>query len=250
MKSFFCTLILITPLFAAAAGCHSSAAPESAFGRVLVEETADAPPLELQDLYAERSHLHRFQLVAGGNPNTARVTVKRERATRYRADWRDVESGGRTDYWRVEDGRALLTAVLDPDENSLSKFDPPLVVGYAELSPGEQREAAASIRVVYADRPDRLRDRGAATRTIEHLGWAQLQTDRGTETLLHIRTTFRAELQRAEAERTIELYIEPGTGIIARDERERIRILGLFGPRTNRSLLRERETESEPEDRR
>ncbi|TVQ53932.1 MAG: hypothetical protein EA377_07040 [Phycisphaerales bacterium] len=249
MKWHIRAFILTAPLLTAAAGCQSPAAPESAFERQSIDETADAPPLKLRDQYTAQAHLHRFQLVTGGNASASTITVKRERATEHQAEWRDVEQGGRVDYWRVEDGLALLTAVLDPDENTLSQFDPPLVVGYAELSPGEQREATASIRVVYADRPDRLRDRGAATRTIEHLGWTQVQTDRGTETLLHIRTTFRAELQRAEAERTADLFIEPGTGIVARDERERIRILGLFGPRSSRSLLRVRETESESEDR-
>jgi len=141
---------------------------------------------------------------------------------------------------RDEQGRIVLHAVIERDDNALTLFNPPLVVAPPTLAPGQVFSSEAAMRVVALDNPRKQRERGTARRTIAYLGDAVVRTPLGERRVAKIEAHFTADLRLADADDLTTMYIaldQAGpTGLLAEEQREKIVILGAF-PRTSRRTI-------------
>jgi hypothetical protein len=141
-------------------------------------------------------------------------------------------------YLRVnEDGSVEQYAAAAHDQQALTRFDPPLTLAWAELPAGEKRESRSDMRVVDARDPRRERESGRALRTIEYAGDDRIETPLGALLAQRVEVSFQAKLRLAQVRRAETIWVVPGMGVVARDDREQLRILGLPGKNDRRRLV-------------
>ncbi len=170
-------------------------------------------------------------------PGTFEVTTVADGAAgRHATRTADLE----TARWSVTDrGEVVMHSVDSHPDKTSSLFDPPLLLAPASLAAGEERTVESSMRAVFTATPDRERDHGHATRTVrydrdESIRW------RGEQHRAKVVTVrFRGELGTATADRTSELWVIPGTGIVAERWTETLTILKVFTKKSSQFAFRE-----------
>ena len=69
------------------------------------------------------------------------VLYRRGSTQRFGAEWVTHQGNERSEYWRMDDqGNVVMTAVISHVDRAISLFQPPLIIAYRELSPGEKRQ--------------------------------------------------------------------------------------------------------------
>lgn len=214
-----------------ASGCAS---PSTSLLEVL-EVRAPGEPVLAADLFA--GHAARWNYESLPDDAATVMRLVRDATDAHDASWVDEEVQRSRRFWRREpDGTIVMTAAIDERDRALTLFDPPLVIAWPSLPAGEPRTSAASMRVVDSRRPQRQRERGQATRTIEYVDDVVLRTPLGDLPTKRLEITFHADLRLADAEETETLYLAPGLGVVAMERSRTIRVLGLPGQTTFQTL--------------
>jgi len=144
----------------------------------------------------------------------------------------------RTEFWaRDEQGNLVMPATLEHKKQALSVFDPPLLIAYAELPPGERRQTQAKMRVLSSTDPSRQREAGRAVRSIEYVHDERIATPLGEFLAKRIEVRFTADLTFADADKYGTYWVVPGLGVVAQAHEEEIRILGVISEQNRRSLV-------------
>ncbi|MFW5652960.1 MAG: hypothetical protein ACOC0P_02850 [Planctomycetota bacterium] len=144
-------------------------------------------------------------------------------------EWIDDE---RARIFKVDDGgRLLVTASIDVQHDAITFFDPPLPL----LTPSQEwnRPATVSVtaRVEDRSRPGRVIDRGTGEFTSTLIGVQTVRLATASDLLETVRleTSLSLDLGRADVSSQSIAWLAPGIGPVARDDRERVRVLGPLG---------------------
>jgi hypothetical protein len=219
-------LLVAATLGGLASGLTGCAGPSELMERgfVLLESAPGATPLYADDMYPLQSADFRLTTTYGDGP----LVHQRRPTERLRAQGSNAEGDQRTTFWRTDErGNLLMTAVIDHDEGAISVFEPALIVAYANLGPGEQREQEVKMRVVDERNPRRLREAGSATQTIHYVEDQRLRTPMGTFDTKRLELHFKADLRLADAEKRRTLFVATDHGAVVEQVWEQIVILGV-----------------------
>lgn len=137
----------------------------------------------------------------------------------------------------LDDGGVAQAAAVSHDQQALTRFDPPLVIAYAELPPGPSRESQAAMRVVDVRDTRRQRESGNVVRTMEYVGDARLDTPIGELLAQRVDVHFSAKLRLARVERRETIWVVPGMGVVARDDQEKLTIFALPAKNERRRMV-------------
>ena len=174
------------------------------------------------------------------------VIYRRLRTKRFGAAWVTHQGNERSEFCRLDDDRnVVMTAVISHVDRALSLFQPPLIVAYRDLPPGEVRQHEVAMRVVDARNPSRQRESGKARRTIQYVGDYLIRTPMGEMLTKRVDVSFTADLQFADANTTTVIYVAKGLGPVVEQRMQVVRILGLSARRRHQTLLL---TSKSPED--
>ena len=166
------------------------------------------------------------------------VPYRREPTQRFEADWVTHQGDERSEYWRMDDeGNVVLTAVISHVDRAISLFQPPLIIAYRELSPGESRVHEVALRVVNAKNPSQQREFGKAKQTIQYVGDFFIRTPMGEMQVQRVDVSFDADLQFADASTTSVIYVAEGLGSVVEERLLTIKVLGLSARRRHETLL-------------
>ena len=177
-----------------------------------------------------------FQLRAGvwawdvslGDDRGQSFERRRERTDEYDAAWVETEADGRREYWRHDaDGNLVLTAVVAPADQAVTFFEPPMIIAYAELAPDGPREQKINMRVMDLVRPERTKERGVATRTVQYMDDRLIRTPLGTMPTRRIEITFRADLSLARVKNAATLLVYPSFGMVVEKRDDRVTVMGV-----------------------
>lgn len=174
------------------------------------------------------------------------VIYRRLRTKRFGATWVTHHGDERSEFWRLDDDQnVVMTAVISHVDRAISLFQPPLIVAYHDLPPGELRQHEVAMRVVDARNPSRQRESGKARRTIQYVGDYVIRTPMGEMLTKRVDVSFTADLQFADANTTSVIYVAEGLGPVVEQRIQVVRILGLSARRRYQTLLL---TSKSPED--
>lgn len=166
------------------------------------------------------------------------LEYRRGPTQRFEADWVTHQGDERSEYWRMDDqGNVVLTAVISHVERAISLFQPPLIIAYRELSPGEKRQHEVSMRVVDARNPSRQRESGTAKQTVQYVGDFLIRTPMGEMQVKRVDVSFIADLQFADASTTSVIYLADGVGPVVERRLLMVKVLGLSTRRRLETLL-------------
>ena len=167
-------------------------------------------------------------LITAGTREGGQLVHRREATQRYGAAWSDRDSNRQRKYWRVDEaGNIVMPTVIDHDDKAITFFDPPLILAYRDLEPRRPYDQTFSMRVMDERRPQRQRDQGTGTHTIEYIDDQVLKTSLGRLETRRIVLRFNADLNMARAETTTTLYVVPGGGPVVVERHEAVRLLGV-----------------------
>lgn len=147
---------------------------------------------------------------------------------RFGADWVIHQGDERSEYWRMDNqGNVVLTAVISHVDRAISLFQPPLIIAYRELSPGQKRQHEVSMRVVDARNPSQQRESGKAKQTVQYVGDFLIRTPMGEMQVQRVDVSFIADLQFADANTTSVIYVADGVGPVVEQRLLTVKVLGL-----------------------
>lgn len=139
-------------------------------------------------------------------------------------------------YWsRTEASDYLLHAMIEHDENALTLFEPPLLLLPAMLTPGAPVLAESSMRVVRADDPRRMRERGTGRQSITYVGRRLIETPHERTETHYFEVEFRADLRLADVVETTLIHGTMSGALVVEESSQSISILGL--PADDHSVL-------------
>lgn len=238
MTNGFSKVALAGATLTIVAGCASSNKPVE-LGYELVAVSAPAGSIRVAEVFPMRAGAWSWNVSLG---DEAGLWIERRRAAtdEYDAAWVQTEGDGRREYWTHDaDGNLVMTAVAEPADQALTFFDPPMIIAYSELTPGRPREQQVNMRVMDLVRPDRLKDRGTATRTMRYVDDRLIRTPLGTMPTRRIEVTFRADLGLARAENATTLLVYPSFGVVVEKREDRVTVVGVqFRHRDQTLVLR------------
>lgn len=166
------------------------------------------------------------------------VLYRRGPTQQFGADWVTHQGDERSEYWRLDDqGNVVMTAVVSHVDRAISLFEPPLIIAYHELSPGESRRHEVLMRVVDARNPSRQRESGKAKQTVRYVGDFLIRTPIGEMPAQRVDVNFIADLQFADANTTSVIYVAQGRGTVVQQRLLTVRLLGLSARRRLETLL-------------
>lgn len=169
------------------------------------------------------------------SPETFEIVTETDEADLMRTRTADLE----TAHWSVQaDGSLVLHAVDSHPDETTSRFDPPLLLAPAQLPAGESVTAKTAMRAVFTATPKRERDRGTATRTVRYARDEEISWRGSTHRAKVVEVRFTGALGSATAERTAELWVIPGEGIVAERWKETLTILKVFPKRSEQFSYR------------
>ena len=196
--------------------------------------TADAvrPPIPAQWTYERPQSDPKSELASEF------LLYRRDPTQRFGADWVTHQGDERSEYWLLDDqGNVVLTAVISHVDRAISLFQPPLIVAYRELSPGESREHEVSMRVVDARNPSQQRESGKARQTVQYVGDFLIRTPMGEMQVQRVDVSFIADLQFADANTTSVIYVAEGLGAVVEQRLLTLKVLGVSTRRRLETLL-------------
>lgn len=147
-------------------------------------------------------------------------------------------------YTRTADGSVALAESINAKEGVISRFDPPMVVAPARLTPGSPAKQSLTLTVHPIRDPTAVRDKGAATHEVTYLGDARVGLAGQAEvSAAHIRSVFRAKLSSASVVNSSDAWrslpsasaSEP-QGLLVQSDDERASFLGMQ-VRANRAMF-------------
>ncbi len=210
----------------AGGGCASSKKDKD-LGYVLVSVSPAAGTITPADMYPLRDGTWSWR-VTSGDDSGRWVERRREETDLYDATWLETQDGARREYWsRDDEGNLVMTAVVEPRDQAISFFDPPMVIAYNMLGPGESRQQQVKMRVMDLRRPERMKDQGLATRTVEYVDDRLIRTPLGTMPAKRVEISFRADLGLARAENATTLLIYPTFGIVVERREDTVTVVGI-----------------------
>ena len=166
------------------------------------------------------------------------VIYRRLRTRRFGAAWVTHHGNERSEFWRLDDDQnVVMTAVISHVDRAISFFQPPLIVAYHDLPPGELRRHEVAMRVVDARNPSRQRESGKARRTIQYVGDYLIRTPMGEMLTKRVDVSFTADLQFADANTTSVIYLAEGLGPVVQQRLLTVKVLGLSARRRHQTLL-------------
>ncbi len=166
------------------------------------------------------------------------VLYRRGPTQLFGADWVTHQGEERSEYWRADDqGNVVMTAVISHVDRAISLFQPPLIIAYRELSPGESREHEVAMRVVDARNPSQQRESGKAKQTVEYVGNFLIRTPMGEMQVQRVDVSFIADLQFADANTTSVIYVAQGLGPVVEQRLLTVKVLGLSTRRRLETLV-------------
>ncbi len=210
----------------AGAGCATSKKDKD-LGYVLVSVSPASGTIAPADMYPLRDGTWSWRITAGDDAGRW-IERRREETDLYDATWVEIQDGHRREYWsRDDEGNLVMTAVAEPGDQALSFFDPPMVIAYNMLSPGESRQQQVKMRVMNLRRPERMKEQGLATRTVEYVDDRLIRTPLGTMPAKRVEISFRADLGLARAENATTLLIYPTFGIVVERREDTVTVVGI-----------------------
>lgn len=220
---------------AAPIGC-AGVRPDSPPFEVLSIEPA-TESLAAEAIYPLTTTQWTYETAGRGGANEP-VSYRRLRTQRFGAAWVTHQGNERSEFWRLDDDQnVVMTAVISHVDRAISLFQPPLIVAYRDLPPGEVRQHEVAMRVVDARNPSRQRESGKARRTIQYVGDYLIRTRLGEMLTKRVDVTFTADLQFADAKTTSVIYVAKGLGPVVEQRMQVVQILGLSSRRRHQTLL-------------
>lgn len=193
-----------------------------------------------KDIYPMQVGERRLRVIEGEitSGDESSSTQVLSATTELRAQFTKAEDHARTEYLSVDaQGNVVMNAVIETKDNALSLFDPPMAIAFAELKPGEERRVESKMRVVDVKSRTHERESGKAVRTITYKSDQRIRTPLGDFDAKRVEVHFVATLKLANADEQSTLWIVPGMGIVAEQTTEEIKVLGLAGRKSTRTLL-------------
>lgn len=241
MRFLLSILILFSGILASS-GCATS--PQRPQGAelpggprlVILGEMPASGVVRATDLMPVEAGMWQYVVVAGDDPGRS-LEIRRVSTDEHGATLAHEEGEARTEYWNVaSDGSLQLTAVYEADDRAISFFDPPFTIP-AELKAGQVHSEQSAMRVLDARNRSVQKAAGTARRTVEYVDNQQIETPLGVMEAQRVLVQFRAELGTATAETATTIYVVPGLGMVAEQSSERVKILGVFGRSSDRTIV-------------
>jgi len=221
-----------------AIGCATAPTPldsNERFARISAQPAEQ--PLLASDVF-QPSELELVYEYAGGSSSGSLLHFTTSPSDEHGATWATREGDARTEYWTVDDDdNVLLLAVLDEADHAISIFDPPLSIP-SQLTPGKPFREKSAMRVVDSRNTANQKASGTATRSIEYIDNQLIRTPAGEHIAQRVVFHFKADMGIATAETQTTIYVVPGSGIMAEQSREIVRVMGVFGRNQQRTLVR------------
>ncbi len=219
-------LVAVTAAVLLAGGCASSTR-DADLGYVLVAVSPASGTITRSEMYPLRDGAWSWQ-VARGDDAGRRFQRRRAATCEYGATWSETEDGGHREFWtQDDDGNLVMTAVVEPRDQALTVFDPPLVIAYGRLSPDGPRRQQVKMRVMDLARPERMKEQGLAIRTVEYVDNRLIRTPLGTMPVKRVEITFTADLSLARAENVTTLLVYPAFGFVVEKRVDRVTVIGV-----------------------
>ncbi len=206
-------------------GCASS--KTEALGYDLVAVSAAAGVIRAAESFQLREGTWAWQVTLGDDVGRS-IERSRERTDEYDAAWVDTQDNGRREFWAHDDeGNLVLRVVVEPADRAITFFEPPMIIAYRELAPDGPREQTVNMRVMDLARPNRMKNHGIATRTVQYMDDQLVSTPLGTMPAKRIEITFRADLGIARAENATTLLVYPPFGVVVEKREDTVRVMGV-----------------------
>lgn len=207
-------------------GCASSSR-DADLGYDLVAVSPASGTITPSDIYPLRDGAWSWQVTRGDKAGL-RFQRRRAATSEYGATWSETADGGHREFWTHDDeGNLVMTAVVEPGDQALTIFDPPMVIAYARLSPDGPRQQQVNMRVMDLKRPERMKDQGLATRTVEYVDNQLIRTPLGTMPVKRIEISFTADLGLARATNETTLLVYPAFGFVVETRVDRVTVIGI-----------------------
>lgn len=207
-------------------GCASSRR-DADLGYDLVAVSPASGTITPSDIYPLRDGAWSWQVTRGDKAGL-RFQRRRAATSEYGATWSETADGGHREFWTHDDeGNLVMTAVVEPGDQALTIFDPPMVIAYARLTANEPRTQQVDMRVMDLRRPDRQKDRGQATRTVEYVDNRLIRTPLGTMPVKRVEISFTADLALARATNLTTLLVYPPFGYVVEKRVDRVTVIGI-----------------------
>ena len=218
-------LLALLTAVSLAGGCAS---PRDAdLGYDLVAVLPASSTITPSDIYPLREGAWSWQITRGdeaGHPFQRRRAATDE----YGATWSETADGGHREFWTLDDdGNLVMTAVVEPADQALTIFDPPMVIAYSRLSPDGPRQQQVNMRVMDLRRPRRMKDQGRVTRTVEYVEDQLIRTPLGTMSVKRVDISFTADLRLARATNVTTLLVYPPFGCVVEKRVDRVTVIGI-----------------------
>jgi hypothetical protein len=183
--------------------------------------------MHAKDWYPLRAGMWIYDVLGAAGGSCAHT---RGRTTDHGAAWVDADDHRQRDqFWMTTgNGDIVMTAAIERGDAALVRFDPPLLIAPAVLTPGMHHVSGARMTIVDAANPERQREHGVVQRRIGYVADVVVDTPAGRFDAGRIEVTFTADLQMARAAKHSVMDIVPGIGIVAEHWREEIVVLGTF----------------------
>ncbi len=208
-----------------------------------LETLAATGAVAVDDLYPTRSGRWSYAVTAGDNAGEE-VVIRRVNTLGFSTTWVDAPGESRGEFWRLDDdGNVTLEAVVSHARETISLFEPPLVVAYAGLAPATPRRHEVAMEVVDLKNPARRKTSGTATMTIEYVDDRRLKTPLGELVAKRVVVSFEADLSLADVTRTTTTYVVAGLGPIVIEWQEDQVMLNVIRTRKRRTLVLKKVTE-------
>ncbi len=228
---------------AAIGGCAGLLPHDPGPGFEQLETLAATGVVAVDDLYPTRSGRWSYEVTAGDDAGEE-VVIRRVNTVGFATSWVDAPGESRGEFWRLDDdGNVTLEAVVSYARETVSLFDPPLIVAYAGLAPATPRRHEVAMEVVDLNNPALRKTSGTATMTIEYVDDRRLKTPLGELVAKRVVLSFKADLSLADVTRTTTTYVVAGLGPIVIESQEDQVMLKVVRIRKRRTLVLRKVTE-------
>ncbi len=222
---------LPTALAAALAGCSS---PGAAAGRPMLEVLVSRAPdpgtaVRGSELEPVAEGRERWQLVDAPAGFEVRTEAAGDGIIR-------TDPRGTRALRAGADGSVSLVSQHDAADDSMTIFEPPLVLAPASLRTGE--EPAADARVTTDRSGTRKDDAGSATRTVRVAAIERIRTPLGEFDAVRVDAVFSMKVPFASMRRETSTWVRPGDGPVAVRSDERILVMGIVPRNTAETRVR------------
>jgi len=193
-------------------------------------------PLLAADVAPERPSMREYRITSGRAAGRE-ILQAVKRTAEHGAEWSFNDDGTRVEYWDADEaGNLVMPVLIDYEDRTITVFDPPLVLVYDRMRPGEPRHQEVTMEILDSRQPDVVIRTGTAQRVMEYVDDQIVRTPAGEFRTHRLAIRFEADFGDTVVERTSTLYIAPGIGVIAEDASETAHLPRL-DPRSQRQTV-------------